>query len=334
VSWGPYTPQAAALKHAEIDHQVALANYNLTKAGLNDAEYQSALAQVAQAEATLASLTKEQTAAIASARAQLARARADLAALTKEQTAQIASARAQLAQAESNLQRLLDGPTEEQVAAAQARVEKARVALEKARLGLANATLVAPFGGTVTAVFIRAGEQATGPAVELVDLDSLEVVLDVDEVDIGQVREGQPAVVSLEVWPEETIEGSVVSIAPQASVSGGIVTYQVHLAFSSGDLPVRAGMTANAEIVASDLRDVLLVPNRAIVADRQTGKYYVYRIDGQERVQVEVTIGQRDGNNTQVLDGLSLGDKLYVGELAPRFQFGQGPPHGIRGLNQ
>jgi HlyD family secretion protein len=334
VSWGPYTPQAAAYKQAQVDYQVALANYEVVKAKLNNSAVLAAQAQVAQAQASLANLTKPKTVQIASARAQLAQAEADLATLTGDQTVQIAGARAQLAQAEANLEHLVSGSTEDQIAIAKARVEKARIALDRARNQLDNATLTAPFDGIVTQVYVQVGESAAGPVAELIDPSSLEVVLDVDEVDIGSISVGQPANVTLDTWPDQVLEGTVLSIDPEATNVADIVNYEVHLSLVSGDLPIRAGMSANGELVTADLTDVLLAPNRAIIADRQAGKYYVLLVQGSEQTRTEVTIGLRDNTNTQILSGLKAGDKLFIGQTKQGLDFTQGPPSAVREMNQ
>jgi macrolide-specific efflux system membrane fusion protein len=121
----------------------------------------------------------------------------------------------------------------------------------------------------------------------------------------------------------------VLSIDPQANNAADIVSYPVHLSLVPGDLPIRAGMTANGELVTADLQNVLLVPSRAITADRQTGKYYVSRQQGQEVVQVEVKIGLRDNNNTQILEGLQAGDQLVIYQERS-LDLLSGPPSGVR----
>ena len=199
----------------------------------------------------------------------MAVAEANLAALTEDKTVQMASARAQLGQAEANLVKLRDGPSDEQVAIAEAQVQQARIALQNAQARLEDATLVAPFAGVVTAVNFGVGEQAAGRAVELIDPSSLEVVLDVDEVDIGQISVGQPTNVTLETWPDQQLTGKVTAIAPKARAQSEIVTYEVYITIDAGDLPVLTGMTANARLITAQRENVLLVPNRAITADRQ-----------------------------------------------------------------
>ncbi len=243
---------------------------------------------------------------------------------------QIAQAEATLAAAEATLDRLVRGATDEQIAIAQAQLTQAQTNLARAEQNLANATLIAPYDGVITAVHVSIGEQASGVVVEMFNPTSLELVLDVDEVDISNIILDQKAVITLETWPDEVIEATVVSIAPRnTAVQGsGLVTYAVYLALGDTDLPIRVGMTANADLITAQRSDVLLVPNRAITPDRAAGKYYVTRADGQG---VEVTIGLRDGENTQITSGLNAGDELVietavpVDELLPPGPGGGGP---------
>jgi HlyD family secretion protein len=268
----------------------------------------------------------------AAAQRDAAQAQLDLL-LVPSSEAQQASARAQLAQAEANLAALHAGASEERVAIARAQVEQAMISLEEALDNLANASLVAPFDGVVTAVYVEVGEFASGPAVDLVDTGSMEVVLDVDEVDIGAISLGQEAVITLETWPDEELTAEVVSIAPKATAMAEIVTYQVHLRVEAGDLPLRTGMTANAELVTAQREGVLLVPNRAITADRSTGTYTVNRLEGDAVSEVQVTIGLRDNRHTEIRGGLAEGDQVIIGEYEEVLDFTQGPPGAVRNMH-
>jgi HlyD family secretion protein len=267
----------------------------------------------------------------AAAQRDAAQAQLDLL-LVPSSEAQLASARAQLAQAEANLAALSAGASEQRVAIAQAQVEQAVISLEEALDNLANTSLVAPFDAVVTAVYVEVGEFASGPAVDLVDTESMEVVLDVDEVDIGAISLGQEAVVTLETWPDEELTAEVVSIAPQATAMAEIVTYQVHLRIEAGSLPLRAGMTANAELVTAQREGVLLVPNRAITADRGTGTYTVNRLEGDTVSEVQVSIGLRDNRYTEIRGGLAEGDQVIIGEYEEVLDFSQGPPSAVRNM--
>jgi len=322
--YADFSPEAEVYKDAQKAYDVALARFDLSLADINDSSYRAAQAQVAQAQANLAALTEEKTVAIASARQQLAAAQANLTKLTEDKTAQLAAARAQLAQAEANLARLQNGASDEQIAIAEAQVEQTQVALGNARARLEDAALVAPFDGLITAIHVAAGERVSGRAVELIDPDSIEAVLYVDEIDIGGISEGQATTITLESWPDQELEGTVTAIAPKARVQQEIVTYEVHITFDDTALPIRSGMTANADLVTAERTNVLLVPNRAISADRETGTYYVNRVQGNETSRADVTIGLRDSQYTEIKDGLQEGDEVSLAEAQDQLHFG--PP--------
>jgi HlyD family secretion protein len=312
----------------DIDDQIAQAEAAVVQAGASVTQAEAGVLQaeaaVTQAGANLTILLEgasEET--IAAAEAQVTQAEAGA-----------SQAEAQVTQAKANLTMLIEGASEEKIAIAEAQVTQARIALEEAQDNLTKAALVAPFDGVVTEVYVVVGEWATGLAVDLMDASSLEVVLDVDEIDIGGLAVGQQAVVTLETWPDEELTGELVSIAPRARSGAEIVTYQVHLSLDAGELPVRSGMTANAELVTASREGVILVSNRAITADRQAGKYYVNLVQGDTVAKTEVTIGLRDNSYTEITSGLGEGDQLVIGEVKEVLDFSQGPPEEIRRLNR
>jgi len=274
---------------------------------------------------------------ITAAAANVDQVQANHAALLAGPTAsQIAAAEASLAQAQAQLTSLTSGPSLEDIAIAEAGVDQARLALEGAEESLARATITAPFDGVVTGTHVTEGEYATGRVVEIA-ASELEVVLSVDEIDVGALSPGQLAVLTLETWPDQEISGVIASIAPAAGSSGGgIVTYDVQIALDETDLPILVGMTANARLITSEHKDALLVPNAAITADRETGTFTVNLVTGENTgrgnlpstpitEKVEVTIGLKDGKYTQILSGLSDGDEVIIGEIvAPTTSFGPG----------
>jgi HlyD family secretion protein len=268
--------------------------------------------------------------AVAAAQRDAAQARLDLL-LQPATAAQIASAEANVAQAEASVDRLLAGPAESQVVMAEIQLENARLSLQRAQNNLTAAALVAPFDGVVTAVHARPGEQAAGVVVEMVDSGSLEVVLDMDEVDIGDIAVGQAAVVTLEAWPDEEISSEVTAIAPSATQTPGstLVTYAVYLSVAETERPVRIGMTANASLETARRDDVLLAPNAAIQADRSNGTYSVNLVERDAQgnptyESVPVTIGLRDNRFTQIVSGVEEGDELLVGAITADSPFGPG----------
>jgi multidrug efflux pump subunit AcrA (membrane-fusion protein) len=182
-------------------------------------------------------------------------------------------------------------------------------------------------------VHVSEGEIASGIVVELADLNSLEVVLSVDEVDIGLVAIGQTAVLNLESWPDTDITGEISTITPNATANNNAtVTYDVHVSLAQTDLPILLGMTANADLITAEKENVLLVPNAAIQADRANGTYSVNRVHRNPEgnittEEVQVTIGLRDNQFTEITSGLNEGDELLIGSTAPIINFG-GPGNG------
>ncbi|MBK9051960.1 MAG: HlyD family efflux transporter periplasmic adaptor subunit [Chloroflexi bacterium] len=336
-----YQSAANSVSDAQIQQAEAailVAQTNLDRAREIDAEnptqqtydaVQSALETLANAQAQLDNLLNTDTSSaqgsLAAAAARLDGSEANYISNTSgASAAQIASAEAQLAQAQAALDDLLAEPTAAEIQTTAAQVEQARLSVAEAQTALDKATLTAPFAGIVTAVHVNVGEYASGIAVELMDTASLEVIVPVDEVDIGVIELGQKATITLETWPDVAIESEVALIAPGAAANSTLVTYDVHLRLGQTELPVRVGMTANVQLITAQRTDILLLPNRAIQVNRQDGTYTVNRLNGATVEVVEVTIGLRDGQNTQITSGLNEGDEVVVGNDVPTINFGPG----------
>lgn len=196
--------------------------------------------------------------------------------------------------------------------AAKLSLSTSQLDLQMAKDMLAKMTLVAPFDGTISAVNVDQGEAASGPVVEMVTMDRLEVIVNVDQVDIGSLDVGQPAVIIFDAWPGVQVKGKVWSIYPQASTADNVVNFEVHLALDKTDLELRSGITGHVAIQTFNLTGVLLVPNQALVLDPQTGQYHVSVMTPQGPKQSGVTIGKRDDKYTEILDGLKEGDELLT----------------------
>jgi len=224
--------------------------------------------------------------------------------------ANVSAATAQRDAAQAQLDLLLSGATEAQIEAAEAGVAQAQAALEQAELALEQATLLAPFDGVVAEVNVTAGEMASSglSAITLVDASEFHLTVKVDEMDVGQLSEGQAAQVTLDALPDIVIGGRVERVAPAATIEGGVIYYHVTIELSPTDVPIRADMTANATIVVEELADVLMIPTWVVRVDRDTGQTYVDRKVGEQTERVDVELGVRHGGVVQVLDGLSEGD--------------------------
>jgi HlyD family secretion protein len=219
-----------------------------------------------------------------------------------------------VAQAEASLERLEAGTDPNQLDAARAGVQQAEIALEQAWASLEAAELRAPFAGTVAAIGAQEGELTSNaqPMITLVDLSSFRITVEVDEVDIGQLEVGQPATVVVDSLPDAPLVGRIASIATVPSVAQGVITYPVEVELEETPPGLRVGMSANVDILTEERASVLLVPNRAIQIDRDTGELYVERMNGEATERAEITIGLRDETNSEVLEGLQDGDVVLI----------------------
>jgi HlyD family secretion protein len=225
--------------------------------------------------------------------------------------------------AQAQLDLLLAGATDAQIAAAEANVDQAQVALDSARLARERATLRAPFDSVISRVGVEVGEFA-GPqttAITLVDDSRFRVEADVDEADIGWVDIGQEVQITLDAFPGHVLTGAVTAVAPSAEFDTGVVSYLVTIEIGHTDLSLRGGMTANTEIIQEQQDDVLLVPNRAIWIDSETGRLFVEKsVDG-EIVTAFIEQGATNDQASEVLSGLEDGDQLVVRSASVRERF-------------
>jgi HlyD family secretion protein len=216
-------------------------------------------------------------------------------------------------QAQSDLEELLAGADESDVEAAQLKIDQARASLEQVQLQLEDATLTAPIAGTITALNIQPGEMASaGQAAVVVisDLSVLEVEINLDDTDVAQVSVGQEAQVSVDAFPEADLTGQVTYIAPVAEVQSGVVLYPVTVQLAPTELPVRAGMTTDVEIVSASQKDALIVPLRAV--HTEGGRSYVNRWAGSRTERVEVELGLTTDTKVEIASGLAEGDVVVV----------------------
>ena len=241
--------------------------------------------------------------------------------------ANVGSAAAQRDAAQSQLDLLLAGATEEQIQAAEAAVAQARVGLDQAQLRLEQATLIASMAGAVTSLNVELGEMVSPgqSVVVLSDLTALEVDVYLDETDAVRVMVGQEARVSLDAFPGVEMAGEVTYIAPTADTASGIVLYPVTIRLMPGELPMRAGMTADVEITIASQEDVLIVPLRAIEVEAEVKekRAYVRRLVGDQVGRVEVTLGMMTDTEVEITGGLVEGDVVIV-VAAPTRDTGNG----------
>jgi HlyD family secretion protein len=165
----------------------------------------------------------------------------------------------------------------------------------------------------------RVLDDAGDAALIIADTSAYLLKMEVDEIDIGRIRQGQPAEVSLDAFAEQRFKGAVTDIAPRPVEQEGdsIVTYEVTITLDPSGQPLGllTGMTATAAIETRQMKDVVVVPNRAIQIDRagQQPVVYVEKLDGQgQAMRVEVELGSRNGSVTEVVAGLNEGDQVVI----------------------
>jgi HlyD family secretion protein len=228
-----------------------------------------------------------------------------------------------LARARQELEIMLSGGDAEEVAlrklevdAAELQVDAAKQAVEEAQRQLETETITAPFNGVVTSVNVEEGDIISSPSmsqvaiVHLIDLATMELGVDLDEIDIPGVALEQRAIISVDALPDVQLEGRVTHISPLPTVEAGVTLYKVKIGF---DVPegsgLRVGMSATADIITSERSGVLLVPNRAIKQDSQ-GNPVVWVMVGEQTEQRPVVVGISDGFQTEIVQGLNEGETV------------------------
>ncbi len=249
--------------------------------------------------------------------------------------AQLDQANANLLVAKQNWDKIKDGPNPSDIAAAQAKVAAAQATLNLARVA-------APFNGTITDAGVKTGDLVSPGtyAFEIDDLSKLLINLQVSEVDINSVKPGQPVSITLDAIPNKTYNGQVTDIAEVGTTTNGTVNFTVTVQFTDADTQIKPAMTAGANIAVTQLRNVLLVPNRVVRVVNNQRVVYVLR--NNQAVPVVINLGPSDNINSQVISGdLHPGDQIILNPpantTAPRGGFffggGGGAGGGSRGGN-
>jgi len=310
----------ATLDTIDVETQIAQAESALRIAQIN---LQKAQKPIRKDELTLAKASLER------ARINLQRAqteydkiawRSDAGLYPQAANLEMATLDYQTAQANYNIQ--VRGLSDEDLDLLKEQVKQAEIALASARRALDNTRLTAPTNSVVLTVNVKEGEFANTalPAVVVADLSCLQVDVEIDETEIGRVSPGQDVLLTLDAFGEQEITGRVKGVALSPTISQGVVNYQVTVTLDPCDLPLKIGMTANANIVVAQKRGVLLIPNRAIRLRSGQKQVQVWRngVNGTRHVADWVTIetGLNNDRETEVLSGLNEGDLVVTKVIA------------------
>ena len=230
------------------------------------------------------------------------------------------------------------------VAGAEAQVTSAKAALNESETSLAKAVIKSPIDGIIISREVDPGQTMAAsfqtPVMFIVaeDLAHMVLNLDIDEADIGQVREGQEAIFRVDAYPRKEFTAKIISVRFNPLKVNNIVTYETVLSVSNPELLLRPGMTATAEILIEETTEVLLVPNRSLrflppeerVAQLAAEGDNVWVLENGQPRPVPVAIGLSDGEFTEIKsDSLSADAVLIIDVVREaRSPFSGGGPFG------
>ena len=142
--------------------------------------------------------------------------------------------------------------------------------VQKAQTNLGYATITAPIDGVVLSKEVEEGQTVasamTTPTLFIIarDLTDMRVIANVDEADIGEVKDGQRVTFSVDAYPHDTFEGTVTQVRQEATTESNVVTYEVVISAPNDDLKLKPGLTANVTIFTLERDDVLCIPSKAL----------------------------------------------------------------------
>lgn len=213
---------------------------------------------------------------------------------------------------------------------AQDEVKQRRESLQQAQTNLGYATITSPVDGVVLSREVEEGQTVAAsfetPTLFTIaqDLTDMRVIADVDEADIGEVREGERVTFTVDAYPDDTFDGTVTQVRQEGNTEDNVVTYEVVISAPNKDLKLKPGLTANVTIYTLDKRGVTGVPNKALrftptkelIGDAGVkdckGSNKVWTFDGKVFTAHPVSVGISDGVNTELLGGIAKGVKVVT----------------------
>ncbi len=214
---------------------------------------------------------------------------------------------------------------------AQESVANQKEAVSKAQTNLGYATITSPIDGTVLSKDVEEGQTVASsystPTLFTIakDLKDMRVIADVDEADIGEVREGQRVTFTVDAYPDDTFEGTVTQVRQEGTTEDNVVTYEVVISAPNDDLKLKPGLTANVTIYTLEREGVVSVPTKALrftpteatigpkdkIEDCK-GTHKLWVRDGRTFKAYAVQIGISNGTRTEILSGIKTGTRVIT----------------------
>lgn len=198
--------------------------------------------------------------------------------------------------------------------------------VKKAQTNLGYATITSPIDGVVLSKAVEEGQTVAAsfstPTLFTIaqDLTDMRVIADIDEADIGNVKEGQRVTFTVDAFPDDVFEGQVTQVRQEATTESNVVTYEVVISAPNNDLKLKPGLTANVTVFTQEKTNVLAVPAKALrftpnehmVAEGGRlidceGQAKVWTCEGNNLKAIAVTTGITNGTLTEVTGGLKEG---------------------------
>ena len=232
---------------------------------------------------------------------------------------------------------------------AQQTVRSSSENVQKAQTNLGYATITSPIDGVVLSKSVEEGQTVAAsfntPELFTIaqDLTDMRVIADIDEADIGGVKEGQRVSFTVDAYPDDKFEGQVTQVRQQATTESNVVTYEVVISAPNNDLKLKPGLTANVTIFTLEKNDVLaapakalrFMPTEALLSEGQTiedvdAPTKVWTLEGNVFKAHPVQVGTTNGMLTEITGGISEGTEVLVdftlsGDDAPEGQQAQNP---------
>ena len=233
---------------------------------------------------------------------------------------------------------------------AKEQVNTSRESVRKAQTNLGYATITSPIDGVILSKSVEEGQTVAAsfntPELFVIaqDLTDMRVIADIDEADIGGVKEGQRVAFTVDAFPEDSFEGAVTQVRQQATTESNVVTYEVVISAPNKDLKLKPGLTANVTIYTLEKENVLTVPSKALrfmpneaflkkgesIEDCQA-PHKLWTKEGNTYKAHQVEIGTTNGVLTEIVSGIAPGTEVLSdmnisgGEMAMPEQQGGNP---------
>ena len=214
---------------------------------------------------------------------------------------------------------------------AKEQVNSSKENVQKAQTNLGYATITSPIDGVILSKSVEEGQTVAAsfntPELFVIaqDLTNMRVIADIDEADIGGVKEGQRVSFTVDAFPDDHFEGAVTQVRQQATTESNVVTYEVVISAPNNDLKLKPGLTANVTIYTLEKNDVMAVPakalrfmpNEAFLQKGETiedceGDHKLWTKEGSVFKAHKVEIGTTNGIMTEITSGIQEGTEVLT----------------------